>query len=199
MTAPTRVVFEFTYVEYPSDEPLIGIFMVIISYIPLLIPVVVLTIAVSKNCPHHALFFIGLVMSHGLAKLIKKISKQPRPAGAFLSNYGMPSDHSMLMFFVTTYVGLLLMNDNRVTNSSTRISISSFLLTSLLVAYSRLYLGVHSVAQVSVGSILGIAFGCCWYLLSKKFFFKSRIFLWLFQTLHGIATNIFYKKKANID
>ena len=192
-----KTVFEYTYGEYPTHEPVFGISMILFSMIPLIVPVVVLTIALHQKSRHHFLFFVGLIVSHLLAKVLKKIWKQPRPPGAFLTNHGMPSDHSMFMFFITTYVAWVLAKTPFLRRSSFFLSVSSMFVVSSTVGYSRLYLGVHTLEQVLVGALLGVVVGSVWFWGSMNFGLRSKGFSSAFDRFHGILHESFYSVKKS--
>lgn len=165
--------------------------MVIASFIPHIIAIYTISVSIYAKCINHLLFLIGLVISHESAKIMKKMLKQPRPTGAFLSSYGMPSDHSMFMFFITSYVILFLRSNPRLRRSSFAISAVSLIVTSCLVCFSRLYLGVHSVDQVSVGAGIGILLGCFWYLLVNKYLSSSKLLSRAFHSIHERIHDLF--------
>jgi hypothetical protein len=76
-----KKIFEFTYVAYPTETPLVGLVMAILAFAPHVIPIIVFTRCITLKCFHHFWFFVGLVVSHGMAKVLKGVFKQPRPDG----------------------------------------------------------------------------------------------------------------------
>lgn len=48
---------------------------------------------------------------------------------------------------------------------------------SLIVTYSRYYLGQHTIVQVVCGYIIGILYGIFWYFLTSKIFIKFYDFI----------------------
>lgn len=191
-----KKVFEYTYGEYPVDDPVFGISMILVSLLPLIAPVVVLTIAIHQKSKHHFLFLMGLIVSHLLAKFLKKVWKQPRPAGAFLSNYGMPSDHSMFMFFITSYVTWSLARNPLLKSSGFVVTLLSMIVTSTVVGYSRLYLGVHTLEQVVVGGLLGVVVGSVWFWASDKLFLRSKLISKAFDSFHSCLQSTFYSTRG---
>lgn len=166
-----RKVFEFTYAEYSANEPVWGLSMILVSFIPHIIPLVVLTRYLTLKCNHHLFFFVGLVASHEFAKILKKIIKQPRPAGAQLSSYGMPSDHSQFVAFTAVYLLQVLLRQG--TKKSAMVFSALFMsFTCVAVFYSRLYLRAHTREQVMVGAVLGLITGRLWYWLTTVHFLK---------------------------
>ena len=76
--------------------------------------------------------------------------------------YGFFSGHSSNSFALATFFGLIFLNFNKY------ITYILFLIASL-IAYSRIYLGVHFLLDVISGSIFGI--------ISGYFFYKTSSFL----------------------
>lgn len=97
---------------------------------------------------------------------------------------GMPSDHSQFMCLYCTYVILYLLHSGRITLNHTQINIYHAgtvigsdvqwklfgscvsIIITLIVAYSRIFLGVHSIPQVIVGCLIGVVLGIIWYSVS---------------------------------
>jgi len=110
--------------------------------------VVVLTVAVGDH----------------LGTLLKQLIAQPRPCSelgaavrqlttmfsAHCGRHGMPSNHALNFFLFTTFSGFVL---------PWRLWRVGFALLALLVALSRVYLGVHYPSQVLAGALLGVALG----------------------------------------
>jgi len=83
--------------------------------------------------------------------------------------YGFYSAHASNTFFLATYLSLLLKNNLK--------WFPYFLFVwASVVAYSRIYLGVHFPMDVLVGAFAGVIFGISFSLLAKKVIRK--------QTLH---------------
>jgi undecaprenyl-diphosphatase len=78
--------------------------------------------------------------------------------------FGFFSGHSSNTFAVTF---LLFLSSSLFLSASKRLLFFSI---PLLVAYSRVYLGVHYPADVAVGAIYGIAIGGMVYMLLNRFF-----------------------------
>lgn len=76
--------------------------------------------------------------------------------------FGFVSNHAANFGMLATLIGLTLRNFNR------RWLPSCFIVFAV-VAYTRIYLGVHYPADVFVGGILGISIGLLLYFLLKKY------------------------------
>jgi undecaprenyl-diphosphatase len=111
---------------------------------------------------------IGLVVSDQICNILKEIVQRYRPGydpgikdlthivlrkGG---EYGFPSSHAANTFFTMTFTGYLFRN---------RISLIVLLIWSLLVSYSRIYVGAHFPLDILTGWILGIMTGWLFYRL----------------------------------
>ncbi len=124
---------------------------------------------------------------YGNTKNIPILGRGLRPIGAMnCSNYitcpkkpsftfGMPSGHSMTIWFTITFIIMYLvskrftieiLNENNQNDTSKQndflfyISIVILILLGLLMGYSRVFITkCHTIQQVIIGSILGIGFG----------------------------------------
>ena len=135
----------------------------------------------------YAIFFFGVpLLKDGIFKPIYKLSHRKelpllgpgiRPSGArscSLSgtdeidiSFGMPSGHSLLTIFVTTYLLLHMyyMDYSKFTNPQAIKIVYGIIgglmvLVSGFIIYSRVAIaGCHTVQQTVVGSIIGLGFG----------------------------------------
>jgi membrane-associated phospholipid phosphatase len=100
-----------------------------------------------------AFLVIGCILAcfateHGL----KPMWNQARPANAPLADPGMPSSHSLASFFVAMAWTHSIIPGKRLLFGS----------IATLVASLRILCGYHTLAQISVGAILGISLGHGW-------------------------------------
>jgi membrane-associated phospholipid phosphatase len=113
-----------------------------------------------------------IIAGDQLGGLLKQLFAQPRPCAELgevvrrvdtlfhinCSQHlnGMPSNHALNFFLFATFTGYVL---------RWRAWLLGFVLLAVLVAMSRVYLGVHYPSQVMAGSLLGIALGlaCAWF------------------------------------
>jgi len=75
--------------------------------------------------------------------------------------YGFVSSHSANMFAIATSLGMFFRQKNK-------LIFTSILLWAGLIAYSRMYLGVHYPADIFVGGLLGSLIGITLYKISNK-------------------------------
>jgi membrane-associated phospholipid phosphatase len=122
---------------------------------------------------------IGFVTCAILNIILKGIFKYPRPSenlvefnlalqngGRFVFKngvphdiFGMPSGHSQISMFITTFIFLTLRN--------TKISLV-FLLLSLIIMYQRVKDNHHTFLQVLAGAIVGIGYGYLFYYFGQQ-------------------------------
>lgn len=108
----------------------------------------------------------------------------------------MPSDHSQFMFFIAMYVISHLWTRRELRGRSFVVSYTVILGVCLIVGYSRLYLGVHTVEQVVVGAVVGIVGGRVWYLFTKKYLLPSkRLANWIGCVLNAVEALFCAKRK----
>ena len=96
---------------------------------------------------------IALTSSVLLAEILKPLIADPRPAMTSLtlaqeSSYAFPSTHAASMYAL---LPLLF--------TKKHVSIITFFVIALIVAYSRMYVGVHDIYDVLAGSFLGLSIG----------------------------------------
>jgi len=100
----------------------------------------------------------AVLASEALNHIIKFIFAIPRPNVDNLvraSGYGHPSGHSMnAMAFLGTLCIILVFNERRNSFNFGIIAISFFYV--VIMGFSRVYLGVHTVTDVIAGYMLGI-------------------------------------------
>ena len=97
-----------------------------------------------------------------LSKILKNIVKQPRPATASLTEYGMPSSHTQSLFYFSTVIIASLIQ----TKPLLCVFISLY---SLIAASWRVYSGLHTTSQTAVGATVGTFMG--------YFFHKNKQFV----------------------
>lgn len=107
--------------------------------------------------------------SLGLNALIKNIIKRERPVEFFKAvetSYSFPSGHAMVAASLSFTIAYLLTRNKSIKTKKTAYLISS--LYTVLMSFSRLYLGVHYPIDV----IFGMFYGLALFLLIKDLFLK---------------------------
>lgn len=113
---------------------------------------------------HFVYFVVGSCLATMLAKVLKRIFRQPRPHG--LPGYGMPSTHSQAIAFFAAYfqcVATAARNDDADGKGLSWLVVNGVTLFALAVLWSRVRLQHHTVAQVLVGGLLGILSALIWH------------------------------------
>ena len=87
--------------------------------------------------------------------------------GKYSTSYGMPSGHSQIVCLFATFSILEILNTKNRSDMNKMISITVFVLSAILVMFSRVYWAkCHTIQQVLFGGCIGIGLG---------FFFHSKL------------------------
>jgi undecaprenyl-diphosphatase len=108
----------------------------------------------------------GLAASLGGANaswvLLKALFERPRPPTEFAafveSGFSFPSGHATNAFAFGTFLALFVWHHVPAGRARTCAAALPLLLAAL-IAFGRVYLGVHYLSDVCVGALLGIVFG----------------------------------------
>ncbi|KAI5070618.1 hypothetical protein GOP47_0014961 [Adiantum capillus-veneris] len=126
----------------------------------------------QSSCNMELWGLLGACINHLFSKWLKQVVKQPRPARfknvchhkqGDNKNLGMPSSHAQSIaflgayFFFTGFASMLPW--------STNVYCKSGLLALLLtyMAWLRVREGYHTILQVVVGGLIGVAFATLWF------------------------------------
>ncbi len=93
----------------------------------------------------------------------------PIMIGPDLSSWGMPSGHSQIISFATSFWILYLWRKSK--TKSIWIMINTFIMIGLsaLIMYSRIIGGCHNLEQIIIGCIFGVIVGIsCYFILEKN-------------------------------
>ena len=109
-----------------------------------------------------------------VGRLLKRAIHQTRPlstceALGICTKPGMPSSHAQIIFFAFGIFVFQLFHHQRAVTKDTMqhlgwaVKSIAFLGVSFLVAYSRVYLGYHTVLQVAAGAAAGLLMAALWW------------------------------------
>lgn len=140
-----------------------------------------------------AFLVIGCIFAcFGTEHVLKPLWNQARPLNSPLVDPGMPSSHSLASFFVAVAWSHVLLKDGG--QGTTRLLLYSI---ATLVASLRTICGYHTLAQISVGALLGICLGHGWMSLVWKrcqleqLIHSHPITKWLIWSFYGAGSAIF--------
>lgn len=101
----------------------------------------------------------GVILATYLTALLKRLIDQGRPDGAPFSDPGMPSSHALSSFF--------LANCWRQTYQHGPVVGPWLWSAAATVALLRVVCGFHTLAQISVGAVLGVSLGHGWMMVGR--------------------------------
>ncbi len=132
--------------------------------------VCVATFLLSRRDTKALSLVIGICGNGIVAKILKRIINESRPQESYLNDPGMPSGHTMSLFFIATSFVLLLANPQyQPMYWPVLRSVNAFHMRVVIVAYAiamsiwRVQQGIHSKPQVEVGALLGITNALCYH------------------------------------
>ncbi len=109
-------------------------------------------------------FFPSILLGEITLKLLKHLVARPRPATngelALAHGFSFPSGHALASALFYGSLALLLCYSNA-NNRIKTIGAVVLLFWIFLMAYDRVYLGVHYPSDVLGGFLLGVAWSCC--------------------------------------
>ncbi|KAI8741878.1 dolichyldiphosphatase 1 [Biomphalaria glabrata] len=160
-----------TYVEYPKGD-FLGFILAWFSLLPFILIVSFITMILLRRDLHTAAFFAGLLVNELINIAIKHLVQESRPVRGrenLYTEYGMPSSHTQFMWFFASYFALFLLfrlykNYSLIEDVWKYVCAGLGVLCAILVSWSRIYLGYHTMSQVLVGVLLGSILGALWFL-----------------------------------
>ncbi|KAI8577659.1 hypothetical protein K450DRAFT_251152 [Umbelopsis ramanniana AG] len=167
MTGIPLTSLSLTHVQFHPND-LLGEALAYITLAPLAILVFYASIIVSRREVAAILFLVGQLSSEGLNATLKEYLQVSRPNAHLGTGYGMPSSHSQFMAFFAVQVILYTHYNIRLDHPLVKwLLYLPTVILALLVMYSRIHLGYHSIEQVLVGSSIGIAYSVFWFGLTE--------------------------------
>lgn len=144
-------------------------FFVFISYllVTVFLAIIVSLIYFWKKWKNMFIFWSSVILSFIFATLFKFVFMRVRPDVLSLvveTSYSFPSRHTAVLF---AFLPILFQEKK---------GVWVFIL-ALVIAYSRIYLGVHYLGDILGGVILGLIIGYLVIFLEKKYRVYSRVFV----------------------
>lgn len=124
-------------------------------YIPIIIIVCILVFV--KNKWYFAIISSSYLFAGAIAFITKNLAARQRPLEALITipnSYSFPSGHTLTSVVFYTVLTYLLINRFKIKNKKICYICSSILI--ILIAFSRIYLGVHFFSDVIGGIVIGI-------------------------------------------
>lgn len=123
-----------------------------------------LVVWVSKTHRFGGVVFFSILLGEFTLKLLKLLVARPRPVTngelVFAHGFSFPSGHALASALFYGSLALLLCYSNA-NNRTKTIGAIILLFWIVLMAYDRVYLGVHYPSDVLGGFCLGVAWSCC--------------------------------------
>mmetsp|Transcript_70992 Transcript_70992/g.160668 ORF Transcript_70992/g.160668 Transcript_70992/m.160668 type:complete len:276 (-) Transcript_70992:80-907(-) len=123
------------------------------------------------------LWVVGGVLNAALSKVLKRVINEARPEGARTADPGMPSSHSMSLFFLACFCACAALSWQPEPASllaavhRPRVEAAALIGYAVVGSSWRIGAGYHTAAQVGVGSALGACTGIGW-------FYACQTWLW---------------------
>ena len=150
-----------TFIKSIHDDYLTSFFRILTNFGDVYIPLVILLIILLFN--NNRWVFILQTCSYGLSGVLVYIFKiivaRPRPIEALINmpkTYSFPSGHTFTSFVF--YMILFYLLSYKRTRDEKTIVVVLGAIMAILIAFSRVYLGVHYFSDVIGGFILAIPF-----------------------------------------
>jgi len=167
MYAPHRP-FGLTQCSYPANDPF-GPLVCLVTLSPVYLMVALVVLLASRRDLATGALLLGQLLNEGLNYLLKNWLRQPRPPSMAPSFggpvYGMPSNHAQFVGFLAAYLCLWAAVCWRAPRLLRRLATLAALLAAGAVAATRVYLRLHTPAQVGVGLAVGAASAGAWFVL----------------------------------
>jgi dolichyldiphosphatase len=158
--------FSLTHFEYHKGDVL-GYASAWLSLVPLIVGVVACTALLLRRELEQLLFIVATLCNVALNVLLKRhVFRELRPVTSYFDNkqsFGMPSNHAQFMAFSAAYVVCWLYASRGGRHALAALHkwsvANGVVCAAVAVAAARVYLGVHSVAQVAYGLLIGTVLG----------------------------------------
>jgi dolichyldiphosphatase len=170
---------DFAFVPFDPSNHTTGSVAALFAFFPYFCGIFLIGYALSSRSRSLAYVIAGFFVNEAANKVLKNALKQPRPPGAALSNYGMPSSHSQFVAYLAVCYFMFMKK-----SVAKRIFNPLFLMLVALAAcmmWSRVYLGFHTLSQTVVGAVVGAAVANGWVSFVFRYCAVQRCLGWCFD------------------
>jgi dolichyldiphosphatase len=170
---------DFAFVPFDPADYSRGYLAALFAFFPYFCGIFLIGYALSSRSRALAFVIAGFLVNEAVNKVLKSAFKQPRPAGAALSNYGLPSSHSQFVAYLAACHFMLMKK-----TVSKRLWDAMFIVLVALLGvmmWSRVHLGFHTLMQTVVGAATGAAVAVAWILFVNRCHAAQHSLGWCFE------------------
>jgi len=157
---------DFTWPNSVGPMEYIAMFYSSVPFLSLI--VIVLLLIYHRGQRELAAFVYFPVVTGFVSFTLKHLLQQIRPDGSCITSCGMPSGHAIMAIGVATVLLCELFSRDAITGIGKALPATFVLLILFPVPWSRVWLNDHSVPQVLVGSLVGMAVGVMYHVFLRK-------------------------------
>lgn len=163
-------IFLPTYIEFERSSLPLAV-LSLCTLLPVFAYASLLTLLVSHRSLRALSALAGLVVSHAFNSVLKRLLAHPRPvphpsAIHPLDSHGMPSNHAQQAAFLAAYAAAQLLWAHPRRRAATRherfAGLAACAAYATATAASRVLVRAHSLDQVAVGAVIGMATTVFW-------------------------------------
>jgi len=154
---------------WPHSAGLVDYLAMFYSSVPFLLLIVIWILLIYYRGQRELATFVYFPLMAGIVcQTVKHLVMQIRPDGSCLTSCGMPSGHSNVAIGVATLLLCELFSRDANPGIGKALPATFVILMLFPVPWSRVWLNDHSVPQVLVGSLLGMASGVIYHVFLRK-------------------------------
>lgn len=170
---------DFAFVPFDPSDYSRGFVAALFAFLPYFCGVFLIGYALASRSRTLAFVIAGFFVNEAANKVLKNIARQPRPPGAALSNYGMPSSHSQ--FFAYLSVCFFMLMKKPVARRFINPLFLMLVGATAIMMWSRVYLRFHTLPQTLAGAAVGAAVAVSWILSLRRFHALQQCLVWCFD------------------
>ncbi len=170
---------DFAFVPFDPSDYSRGCVAALFAFLPYFCGIFLVGYALASRSRTLAFVIAGFFVNEAANKVLKNIFQQPRPSGAALSNYGMPSSHSQ--FFAYLAVSFFMLMKKPVAHRCVSPLFLILVGATAIMMWSRVYLRFHTLSQTLVGAGVGAAVAVSWVLIVRRFHALQNCLVWCFE------------------